>query len=249
MGETATADEADTARNRSSIPRTIAVDGSAASGKSTIGRKLAAALGYPFLDTGVMYRAVTHAALARRVDVHHAEALSRLAGSLDIEVTLPAPGEEGWSRILVDGEDVTGGLREPEVEDNVSLVSRVPGVRQALVRKQQEIARASDGGIVMAGRDIGTVVLRDADLKVYLDASLEERARRRHAEFVRGGQAVSEEDVLRDIRRRDQIDSEREASPLKPAEDAVILSTDGLGEEEVLQRVLGLVNGSTDGPQ
>ena len=126
----------------------------------------------------------------------------------------------------------------------MSLVSRVPGVREALVRKQQEIAAAAPEGIVMAGRDIGTVVLRDADLKVYLDASLEERARRRHAEFVRSGQDVSEEMVLRDIKRRDQIDSEREASPLKPAEDAVIVSTDGMSEEEVLERVLGLVRGS-----
>ena len=132
MGETATADEADTARNRSSVPRTIAVDGSAASGKSTIGRKLAAALGYPFLDTGVMYRAVTQAALARGVDVHDAEALSRLAGSLDIEVALPEPGSDGRSRILLDGEDVTELLRGAgRGGERVSGVPRTRGPRGA----------------------------------------------------------------------------------------------------------------------
>jgi cytidylate kinase len=241
MSETATADEAgaEPVPDEGPLPRTIAVDGSAASGKSTIGRMLAARLGYPFLDTGVMYRAVTYAALQRGVDVNDSDALTALANGIHIVVTLPDPDSDERSRIAIDGEDVTDALRRADVEENVSLVSRVPGVRDALVRKQREIARGQP--IVMAGRDIGTVVLHDADLKVYLDASLEERARRRHRDFEGTGRSVTMGDVLEDIRRRDQIDSEREVSPLKPADDAVIIPTDGLGLDEVFQRVLGLV--------
>lgn len=244
MGETATADDLgrEQPAGGEGVPRTIAVDGSAASGKSTIGRRLAAALGYRFLDTGVMYRAVTDAALQRSVDVHDGDSLTDLANSIEIDVSLPAPGSDEHSRILVDGTDVTERLRAPEVDENVSLVSRVPGVREALVRKQREFAGKHP--IVMVGRDIGTVVLPDADLKVYLDASPEERARRRHAEFVKNGSEVTEDIVLQDLRRRDQIDTEREVSPLKPADDAVIIVTDGLSEDGVLERVLGLVGRS-----
>ncbi len=191
----------------------IAVDGSAASGKSTIGRRLAEKLGYPFLDTGLMYRAVTLA--------HSAETCS----------------------ITIDGKDVTSQLRRPDVEDAVSLVSRVQGVREALVRQQREIAGQQP--MVMAGRDIGTVVLPDADLKMYLDASIGERARRRHAEFSHQGRAVTEQIVLEDLRRRDQIDSERTVSPLRPADDAIIIETDGLSQQEVLRRALQLVDGAS----
>lgn len=240
MGETATADDAGVADAAPRpLPRTIAVDGSAASGKSTIGRLLAARLGYRFLDTGVMYRAVTHAAAARGIDPHDSAALTALAESLDIDVSLPDPATGEPSRVLVGGEDVTDHLRDEAVEANVSLVSRVPGVRRALVRKQQEIA--SRHNIVMAGRDIGTVVLPDAGLKIYLDASIEERARRRYRDFQAAGREVSAEIVQEDIRRRDQMDSEREVSPLKPADDAVIIETDGLTLDEVLERVLALV--------
>jgi cytidylate kinase len=220
-------------------PRIIAVDGSAASGKSTIGRRLAAYLGYPFLDTGVMYRAVTYAALREGVDLDDADALSALASRVRIDVRLPGAGEEGPARVYLDGEDVTDRLRAPEVEESVSIVSRVAGVREALVEKQRRIADA--GPIVMAGRDIGTVVLPDADLKIYLDASLEERAARRHREFETLGRTVSKEEVLADIRRRDQIDSERAVSPLRPADDAVIIETDGLSQDDVLARVVSLI--------
>lgn len=243
MDGTATAEETDRERpgRGEGVPWTIAVDGSAASGKSTVGRLLAEVLGYRFLDTGVMYRAVTQAALERGVDPHDAEALTELANKIAIDVSLPEARSGDESRISVDGVDVTERLRDPEVEENVSLVSRVPGVREALVRKQREFA--GKHAIVMAGRDIGTVVLPDADLKVYLDASPEERARRRHAEFAQGGSAVSEEMVLQDLRRRDQIDSEREVSPLRAADDAVVIVTDGMTQGEVLERVLGLVRG------
>lgn len=215
------------------------MDGSAASGKSTVGRRLAARLGYPFLDTGIMYRAITYAALQRGINLSDDDALSELAASVEIAVGLPVPGSDGSATITVDGEDVTSRLRGAAVEESVSLVSRVPGVRDALVRKQREIAAGRE--IVMAGRDIGTVVLPSADLKVYLDASLEERAARRHREFARLGRNLTEEEVLQDIRRRDQIDSQRAVSPLRPADDAVIIDTDGLTLDAVMDKVLGLV--------
>jgi len=224
------------------VPRVIAVDGSAASGKSTIGRKLAEKLAYPFLDTGLMYRAVTLAALERGVDVNDSGGLTQLARSMRLEVGPPAPGSVETCSISVDGEDVTAQLRRADVEDAVSLVSRVPGVREALVQQQREIAGRQ--AMVMAGRDIGTVVLPDADLKVYLDASIGERARRRHAEFSTHGRTVTKEIVLEDLQRRDQIDSQRAVSPLRPAKDAIVIKTDGLSQVEVLQRVLRLVDGA-----
>jgi cytidylate kinase len=220
-------------------PGLIAVDGSAASGKSTVGRLLAERLGYRFLDTGIMYRAVTWAALDRSVDVHDDTALTELAGSLDLQVLASEPGSSGEARALIDGRDVTDHLRAPEIDDNVSFVSRVAGVREALVRRQREIAE--HGRIVMAGRDIGSVVLPRADIKVYLDASPEERARRRHADFVRTGHQATEEAVFEDLRRRDQIDSERDISPQKPADDAIYINTDGMTQVQVLGKVLELV--------
>jgi len=244
MTDAATGTDAGPRRARPSQrhPRAIAVDGSAASGKSTIGRRLALALGWHFLDTGIMYRAVTQAALARNVSIEDAGALTSLARDLRIDVSLPSPDHAEEEQVFVDGVNVTNLLRAPEVEASVSLVSRVAGVRAALVRKQRMIAE--EGAIVMAGRDIGTVVLPDAALKVYLDASLSERSRRRHQEFHRSGRAGTEEEVMDDIRRRDQIDSEREVSPLRPAHDAVVIRTDGKEVEEVLEEVIRLA--STD---
>lgn len=242
MGETAAATgvgEGVPSHKGRSRPRTIAVDGSAASGKSTVGRRLAAYLGYPFLDTGIMYRAITLAAIQRGIPLTDEAALSRLAQSVRMDVGIPLPGSDAPASITVDGRDVTGLLRSQDVEDAVSLVSRVPGVRAALVQKQRE--SAARRRIVMAGRDIGTVVLPDADLKIYLDASLEERAARRHREFAALGRQVTAEEVLEDIRRRDQIDSQRPVSPLRPAEDAVIIDTDGLTLDQVMERVIRLV--------
>jgi cytidylate kinase len=221
-------------------PRVIAVDGSAASGKSTVGRKLAERLGYPFLDTGLMYRAVTIAALDRRIAIKDQTALSNLAASMRLEIGPPVEGSVEMCSIRVDGCEVTSQLRRADVEEAVSLVSRVAGVREALVRQQREIAGRQ--AMVMAGRDIGTVVLPDADLKIYLDASISERARRRHAEFSSQGRAVTPDIVLEDLRRRDQIDSERAVSPLRPASDAVVIATDGLTLDEVLARVIALVD-------
>ncbi len=245
MSDAAAAAESMKAKGRrrsTGIPRVIAIDGPAAAGKSTVGREIGARLGYPFLDTGAIYRAMTRTALHRGVDLSDEDALSDLAASLSIDVGPPTPGSIEPSTIFVDGEDVTMFLRQPEVEAAVSLVSRVAGVRAVLVKVQRHLAGRN--AVVMAGRDIGTVVLPEADLKVYLDASVEERARRRFAELSALGLEVTEEDVLRDLRRRDRIDSGRSVSPLRPAEDAIILDSDGLTLEEVVQRLAELVEGS-----
>ena len=234
--------KADDSRQSRGVPRVIAIDGPAAAGKSTVGRKIGTQLGYPFLDTGAIYRAATWTALHRGVDLSDEEALSDLAASISIDVGPPRSESIEPCTIFVDGQDVTQFLRQPEVEAAVSLVSRVAGVREALVQVQQELAGRN--AVVMAGRDIGTVVLPKADLKVYLDASVEERARRRFAELLALAQDVTEENVLRDLRRRDRIDSERSVSPLRPADDAVALDTDGLTLEQVVQHVMELIESS-----
>ncbi len=227
---------------RRGLPRVIAIDGPAAAGKSTVGRKIGARLGYPFLDTGAIYRAMTWTALHRGVDLSDEDALSELATVISVDVGPPSADSIEPCTIFVDGDEVTRFLRQPEVEAAVSLVSRVAGVREALVRMQRQLAGRN--AVVMAGRDIGTEVLPKADLKVYLDASVEERARRRFAELSALGLDVTQEEVLRDLRRRDRIDSERSVSPLRPAEDAVVLDTDGLSLEQVVQRLVELVEGS-----
>ncbi len=245
MSDTAAAAESMKAkgpRRSTDLPRVIAIDGPAAAGKSTVGREIGAQLGYPFLDTGAIYRAMTWTALHRGVDLSDEDVLSDLAASLSIDVGPPTPESIEPSTIFVDGEDVTRFLRQPEVEAAVSLVSRVAGVREALVKVQRELAGRN--AVVMAGRDIGTVVLPKADLKLYLDASVKERARRRFEELSALGMESTEEDVLRDLRRRDRIDSERSVSPLRPAEDAIVLDTDGLTLEEVVQRLMEIVEGS-----
>jgi len=223
------------------IPGVIAIDGPAAAGKSTVGRQVAARLGYPFLDTGSMYRAITWIALHRGIDLGDEEALSDLARSARMEIGPAAAGSIEPCTLTVDGEDVTPHLRRPEVEAAVSLVSRIAGVREALVQAQRELAGRRP--VVMAGRDIGTVVLPKANLKVYLEASVQERARRRQRELSALGQNVSPEEVQRDLLRRDSIDSQRPVSPLRPAEDSIVIDTEGLTLDEVVQRLLSLVEG------
>ena len=215
---------------------TIAIDGPAASGKSAVGALVAARLHYRFLDTGAMYRAVTWAALRRGVDVHDGAALATLTDGLRIDVRLGEGEAIEPTGVVVDGVDVTPHLREQEVEDNVSLVSRVEGVRAALVRIQRALAAA--GRVVMAGRDVGSVVLPDADLKVYLDASREVRARRREEQLRAAGERPDFAALLADLARRDGIDSSRPVSPLTAAPGAVIIETDDLTLEEVVGRIL-----------
>jgi cytidylate kinase len=190
-----------------------------------------------------MYRAVTLAAIRAGIRPDDAAGLTALAHRCRLEVT---NGEGGLSRIFVDGADVTSQLQGPEVDANVSAVSAVPGVREVLVDAQRRIA--SQGGIVMAGRDIGTVVLRDADLKVYITASDETRAQRRAAELASQGRAVTYEELLKQIRRRDGKDSTRADSPMKKAEDAVALETDGLTLDEVVDRLEELAVGQARKP-
>ena len=220
---------------------TIAIDGPAASGKSAVGVALARRLEHRFFDTGAMYRAITWVALHRGIDVHDAAALVVLADRAKISVLEASAEAASPTGVVVDGEDATPHLRDPDVETSVSLVSRVPGVRAALVRIQRELA--AEGGVVMAGRDIGTVVLPDAGLKVYLDASREVRARRRAAQMRESGLEPDFDALVADLERRDGIDSSREASPLTAASDAVIINTDQLSVEEVVRRIEALVHG------
>ncbi len=238
LGSESTSPENSGSGGEQATPKTIAIDGPAASGKSDVGNLLARRLGYLFIDTGAMYRALTWLALQRRLDPEDEEAMDRLATGTRMVVTPPRPGSTEQCRIRVDGEDATPHLRTPEVEASVSLVSRVPAVREALVRNQRELARGRP--TVMAGRDIGTVVLPDADLKVYLEASRDERARRRRKQLALKDLAPSLEGVLADLERRDAIDSTRPVSPMRPAADAVVISTDGLTLEEVVEKVLSL---------
>jgi cytidylate kinase len=216
----------------------IAIDGPASSGKSTIGKLLADHLNYLFVDTGVMYRAVTLAALQQGIEVNDESRVSRLAE--EIEITLHTPTEEDGRDcdVLIDDADVTWDIRSAEVDANVSIVSAYPLVREVLSKKQRKIGLQGD--VVMMGRDIGTVILPDADLKIYLDASVEERANRRFSERVLRGEDVEYEAILEILRERDKIDSNRDVAPLKPAEDAIVIDTDGFTIDEVFIKILEL---------
>jgi cytidylate kinase len=220
-------------------PSTIAIDGPAASGKSSVGGLLAERLGYVYLDTGVMYRAVTWAALAQGVAIEDEAGVTALAQRLQIDVVQPTVDDGRQYTVLVDGRDVTWAIRRPEVNHGVSPVSTYPGVRAALTDQQRRIGQR--GRIVMVGRDIGTVVLPDADLKIFLDATLDERAERRYREVAARGEPACYDDVLVSVRRRDEIDSGRALAPLRPADDAVVIDTTPLDVNQVLERVLALV--------
>lgn len=218
--------------------RIIAIDGPAASGKSTLGFRLAESLGYLYFDTGLMYRAVTWLGLQRGIDLRDEAAVTRLAEDVPIEVS-PASFEDGRScDIVVDGQDITWDIRKPEVDANVSVVAAYPGVRSALTLQQRRIGLR--GRVVMVGRDIGTVVLPDADVKIYLDASAEERARRRYEEILQRGGSANFDEILAKVNERDRIDSTRDVAPLKPAEDAILIDSDKLNADQVFQKALSL---------
>lgn len=220
-------------------PSIIAIDGPAASGKSTIGLRLANALGYLFFDTGVMYRAITWLALARNIDIHNEAEVTALAEGAQIDVA-PASKPDGRAcDVLVDGQDITWEARTRRVDENVSIVAAYPGVRRALSQQQRRIGQR--GHIVMVGRDIGTVVLPNADLKIYLDATAEERARRRYDEIMERGGRPNYDEILQRVVERDRIDSTRDVAPLKAAEDAVVLDSDQLSADQVFERLLALV--------
>jgi cytidylate kinase len=220
-------------------PSIIAIDGPAASGKSTLGHRLAGALGYMFFDTGIMYRAVTWLALKGGVDVNDELGVTMLAENVLIDVRPPSKTDGRVCDVLADGLDVTWETRSPEVDANVSVVSAYKGVRQALASQQRRIGLR--GCVIMVGRDIGTVVLPEADLKIYLDASVEERARRRYDEIIARGGKADYKEILAGVRKRDKIDSTRAHSPLKAAQDATIIDSDQLSADEVFAKVVALL--------
>jgi len=219
-------------------PKIIAIDGPSASGKSTLGLRLAEALGYLFFDTGVMYRAVTWAALDQGLEIKDETAVTHLAETAQIDVRPSSRNDGRTSDVIINGMDVTWETRSPDVEANVSPVSAYRGVRKALTTQQRRIGQR--GRVVMVGRDIGTVVLPEADLKIYLDASAEERARRRHKEILQRGGKADYEQILAGMRKRDEIDSTRSFSPLQAAKDAIILDSDKMSANEVFARVEAL---------
>ncbi len=206
----------------------VAIDGTAASGKSTTGRAVAKRLNFAYIDTGAMYRALTLKALREDLDISDPSGLAELARKTDISLR----GE----RIILDGVDVTDEIRTPEVDANVSLVSSYPEVRERLVELQR--AMGKEGRVVCEGRDIGTVVFPEADLKIFMEANLSERAERRRKEQTESGLEVSQERVKSEVARRDRFDSEREASPLRRAEGAILIDTSDLTIEEQVERVV-----------
>jgi len=216
-------------------PSTIAIDGPAACGKTTVGKLLAKKLGYRFVDTGAMYRALTWEALRVGVDIEDEGALGKLAESTRIE--LPPHGGEG---IIVNGSHINNELRDQEVDFGVSPLAKVAAVRKVLVEEQRSMAK--NGCIVMVGRDIGTNVLLDADLKIYLDVSVEEQARRRYKEMVEQGKKADYNDILDSLVRRDRIDSKRAVNPLSVAKDAHVINTDIFDAKGVLKEILKLID-------
>jgi cytidylate kinase len=222
------------------LPTIIAIDGPAASGKSTLAERMAAKLSYLYFDTGVMYRAVTLAALDKLSSVDDESVVTRLANEICIDVHVPEIMDGRKNTVLLDGVDVTWRLHEPRVDSNVSKVSAYAGVRIAMTEQQRSIG--SRGAVVMVGRDIGTVVFPNAELKIYLEASAEERARRRCLEMEARGEKVNYAEILASIRRRDQIDSSREIAPLRPAEDAVQLDSDNKSIDSVFDEAMKLLD-------
>ncbi len=217
----------------------VAIDGPAASGKSTVARAIATELGMAYLDTGAMYRAIAVEAQRRGIALDDGEALTRLA--LEAHIHFGREGGSGLAtHVEVDGRDVTAAIRTPEADRAVSPVSAVPGVRAAMVEQQRRIA-GREHDTVLEGRDIGSVVFPHAELKIFLTASSEERARRRTIDMERRGAGMTYDEVLADLRRRDTYDSSRSASPLLKAADAIELDTTGMTIREVVCAIETLV--------
>jgi cytidylate kinase len=204
----------------------VAIDGGVASGKSAVGRRIAERLGLRFVDSGLMYRAITRLAAERGIDPHDSEAITRLAQTTEVRVD----GERVWA----DGVELTDGIYDADHADALPLVSAIPGVRESLVAQQR---RMGGTGVVMAGRDIGTVVFPDADYKFFLVASLEEKVRRRAAQYERRGERADEEAMRKEVAERDRVDTHRAVAPLRPAPDAVVIDTDHLDVEQVVDLI------------
>lgn len=206
----------------------IAIDGGAASGKSAVGRRVAEALGVPFVDSGLMYRAVTRLAAERGVDPGDSRGVTDIARSVDLRID----GERIWAGDV----ELTKGIYDADHSDALPRISAIPGVREALVAKQRRLAES--GSIVMAGRDIGTVVFPDADHKFFLTASLDEKVRRRAAQFEKRGEHIDEDAMRREVESRDRVDTQRVVAPLRPAPDAVVIETDRLDVDQVVNVIL-----------
>lgn len=216
----------------------VAIDGPAAAGKTTVAERLAERIGALFFDTGLLYRAATLLALRAGVDPGDGPAIAGLLRSCDIAIRPPSVADGRTSDVLIAGEDATPLLRTPEIDRHVSAVSAHPVVRDELLPIQRRIA--GQGRVVMVGRDIATVVVPDAGVKVYLDASDAERARRRHRELVLRGLDVPADVVLAELRRRDVADASRASSPLRRADDAVVVDSDGKTVDEVTEEIAGI---------
>ncbi|TME21893.1 MAG: (d)CMP kinase [Chloroflexi bacterium] len=212
----------------------VTIDGGVASGKSAVGKRVAEKLGLPFIDSGLMYRAITRLAMQRGIDPRDAAAVTRLAESTQLRID----GERVWA----DGQELTEGIYDADYADALPIISAIPGVRKALVEEQR---RMGESGVVMAGRDIGTVVFPGADHKFFLVASLEEKVRRRAVQYERRGERVDGEAMRKEVELRDRVDSERPVAPLRPAEDALIIDTDHLDVDQVVDRIVGHVQART----
>ena len=216
----------------------IAIDGPAGAGKSSVARSLASELGALYIDTGAMYRAVAYTALAVGTDLNDPLALAGLAEEIRIELLPPTAENPDTVRVLVDGKDITDHIRTPVISQITSAVSAVSGVRKRLVDQQRQMAESAS--VVMEGRDIGTVVFPDADVKIFLTATPQERARRRQLQLEQSGKTIDFEQLVQEITERDNRDSTRADSPLVPAADAELVWTDGLTEDEVVQKLAEL---------
>jgi cytidylate kinase len=205
----------------------VAIDGGVASGKSAVGKRVAEALGLPFVDSGLMYRAITRIAAEQGIDPHDAHSIAKLAESTDVKID----GERVWAN----GVELTDGIYDADYADALPLISAIPGVRSALVAQQRGLG---EGGVVMAGRDIGTVVFPNADFKFFLVASPDEKVRRRAAQFERRGESVDEEAMRKEVEERDRVDTQRAVAPLRPAPDAVVIDTDQLDVDQVVDKIL-----------
>lgn len=210
----------------------VTIDGGVATGKSAVGKRVADRLGLPFVDSGLMYRAITRLASERGIDAGDAEAVTKLAQSVHLKVD----GDRVWA----DGVELTEGIYDADFAEALPRVSAIPGVREALVAQQRKLG---DGGVVMAGRDIGTVVFPDAEHKFFLTASLDEKVRRRATQYERRGERVDPEAMRREVEARDRVDTQRAVAPLKPAADAVVIDTDNLDVDEVVDLIVRRVRG------